>query len=280
MSEHPDAQDRLYVRGLLAEAGIEETPELVEALLALCCESRTPAPEPEGKLAALLSGAPVPLRPRRKRSRGIVLGAALIGAMAVGAGGVAAAPDFLVQAEPNPAVSFQPESSSMDRSDPGEEPADPAAPAAEAEPVPEPHPEPEPVAEAGPDPVPEPEAETGPQTQPDPDHEPAPAPELEPEPEPEAITVVPAPVAEPGSRMPPGAGADPGAGGGKGRGIVQGPPPGPGLHDDGPHADDRTQNPKGAGMPGGPGAPHGDSSRGKGWGADGAPGRGLSGRDR
>ena len=109
MNEHPDAQDKLHVRGLLAETGVEESPELMEALLALRGQARAEAPEPSGKLAALLDGTPVPLASKSKRGRGIILSAALLGAMAAGATGVAANPDFLVRADPAPAISFTPE---------------------------------------------------------------------------------------------------------------------------------------------------------------------------
>ncbi|MCQ2000346.1 hypothetical protein [Arthrobacter zhaoxinii] len=257
MSEHPDAQDRLYVRSLLAEAGVEETPELVEALLALRSESRVPVPEPEGELAALFEGAPMPLRPRRKGGRGIILGTALIGAMAVGAGGVAANPDFLVRADPTPIVSFTPEVPTaevppLERVEPAEpaEPevaADPVAPAAVTEP------EPNAVVED--------------------------SPALEPEPKPD-IVVVPAPVVEPGGSPLPGAGDR------DGNGPVPDPQPGRNRHDGGHpgHSGDRGQNSghAGAGMPDRHGSAHEDSGRGNGRGNDGAHphGRGPSGPGR
>ncbi|MDK1326059.1 hypothetical protein [Arthrobacter sp. zg-Y1143] len=107
MSEHPDDQDARYIRGLLTEAGVEESPELLAGLLSLRAQAHTAAPEPSGKLAALLDGAPVPLK--SKHRRGIILSTALIGAMAAGATGVAATQDFLVRADPAPVVSFTPE---------------------------------------------------------------------------------------------------------------------------------------------------------------------------
>lgn len=132
MNEHPDAQDRLHVRGLLAETGVEESPELMEALLALRGQARAEAPEPTGKLAALLDGTPVPLASKPKRGRGIVLSAALLAAMAAGATGVAANPDFLVRADPAPAISFTPEDApTPERATPEPEP-EPAVPEAAA----------------------------------------------------------------------------------------------------------------------------------------------------
>ncbi len=130
MNEHPDAQDKLHVRGLLAETGVEESPELMEALLALRGQARAEAPEPTGKLAALLDGTPVPLASKSKRGRGIILSAALLGAMAAGATGVAANPDFLVRADPAPAISFTPEDApTPERATPEPEP-EPAVPEA------------------------------------------------------------------------------------------------------------------------------------------------------
>ncbi|MCC9174225.1 hypothetical protein [Arthrobacter sp. zg-Y179] len=169
MNQHPEAQDRLYVRGLLAEAGVEESPELVERLFALRLQSRVPAPEPDGELAALFAGNPVPLRPRARRGRGIILGAALIGAMGVGAGGVAANPDFLVRADPRPEVTFTPEAPTLERAKPAApeapslEQATPAAPAPAAvpeaaAPAPEPTPAPEAVPVQAPAAAPDPAA--------------------------------------------------------------------------------------------------------------------------
>lgn len=138
MSGQADARDLLYVRGLLAEAGVEETPELVEALLALRSESSREAPEPTGPLGALLAGTPVPLTRKSKRSRGIILSAALLGTMAAGATGVAANPDFLIRADPVPSVSFTPEDlPTAERTD-APVPVDAAAPddAAAAVPLP------------------------------------------------------------------------------------------------------------------------------------------------
>lgn len=170
MNEHPDAQDRLQVRGLLAETGIDESPELLAGLLALRAEGRGSAPEPTGKLAALLDGTPVPLK--SKRRRGIILSTALVGAMAAGATGVAANPDFLVRADPTPAVSFMPEDApTLERSTaeavapeetaaPAVQAPDAAAPAgpevpAPAVPVPQ-DPAPAPAAPAAPLPAPAP----------------------------------------------------------------------------------------------------------------------------
>lgn len=180
MSEHLDEQDRLYVRGLLAESGVGETPELVEELLALRSESRAPAAEPVGELAALLAGTPVPLRPRAQRGRGIILGAALIGAMAVGAGGVAANPDFLVRADPSPEVTFTPEAPTLDRAEPAapEKTAELAVPAAVTAPEPAPIVEavPVPAPEPAPAPAPAPAAVPDPAAAPDDQHEARPGP--------------------------------------------------------------------------------------------------------
>ena len=136
MNEHPDAQDKLHVRGLLAETGVAESPELMEALLALRGQARAEAPEPSGRLAALLDGTPVPLASKSKRGRGIILSAALLGAMAAGATGVAANPDFLVRADPAPAISFTPEDApTLERvtPEPTPEPAVPEAAAGTAD---------------------------------------------------------------------------------------------------------------------------------------------------
>ncbi|MCC3301103.1 hypothetical protein [Arthrobacter sp. zg-Y895] len=250
MNEHPEAQDTLHVRGLLAEAGVEESPELVEQLLALRMQSRVPAPEPDGELAALFAGNPVPLRPRARRGRGMILGAALIGAMAVGAGGVAANPDFLIRADPTPEVTFTPETPTLER-------AEPAAPEAVTDPLPPaavPAPEPAPIVEAVPVPVP------------------VPAPEPEPAPTP---AIVPAPGVEPGNPPLPGIGG--------GKAIVPDPPRGDDLHGN-PNAAGRGQDSKRAGADpaGDRGSSRQDSGPGNGRGNGGANshGSGQSGRDR
>ncbi|MCC9205524.1 hypothetical protein [Arthrobacter sp. zg-Y769] len=264
MSEHLDEQDRLYVRGLLAESGVEETPELVEELLALRSESRAPAPEPVGELAALLAGTPVPLRPRARGGRGIILGAALIGAMAVGAGGVAAYPDFLVRADPAPEVTFTPEAPTLDRAEPAgpKETAEPVLPAAVTAP------EPAPVVEAVPVPAPAPE--------------PAPAPTPAP-------AVVPAPPAVPDNQHEarPGPGDDgtrrdhAGPGGQTGFGPHTGYVPNENRRSDGLVRD--TMGPgAGAAAYGGQVSSRDSNGRGTGWGTGGGNslGRDPSGRDR
>ncbi|MCQ1986431.1 hypothetical protein [Arthrobacter sp. zg-Y844] len=248
MNEHPEAQDTLHVRGLLAESGVAESPDLVEQLLALRMQSRVPAPEPDGELAALFAGTPVPLRPRRGRGRGVILGAALIGAMAVGAGGVAANPDFLIRADPTPEVTFTPEAPTLER-------AEPAAPEAVTDPLAPadvPAPEPAPVVEAVP----------------------VPAPVPEPEPEPEQA-IVPAPGMDPGNPPLPGVGG--------GKAVVPDPPRGDDLHGN-PNAAGRGQDSKRAGADpaGDRGASRQDSGpeNGRGKGASNSHGHGQSGRGR
>ncbi|MCQ1956210.1 hypothetical protein NNX39_06780 [Arthrobacter sp. zg-Y826] len=260
MNEHPETQDKLYVRGLLSEAGVEESPDLVEQLLALRMQSRVPAPEPDGELAALFAGNPVPLRPRVRRGRGIILGAALIGAMGVGAGGVAANPDFLIRADPRPEVTFTPEAPTLQRSEP-------AAPEAVPDPLPAaavPAAEPAPTAAAVP--------------------VPAPVPEPEPEPEPEqapASAILPAPGVKPGNPPVPVIGG--------GQGIVRDPPRGDDLHE-GANAGGRAANGAGANLAGDRESSRQDSrqdsdagsdkDKGRGNGGAGSPGRGSRHRDR
>ena len=258
MSEHPDAQDKLYIRGLLAEADIEETPELVEQLHALRRQSRVPAPEPVGELAALFAGNPVPLRTRSPRGRGIILGAALIGAMAVGAGGVAANPDFLVRADPTPEVTFAPDAPTLERAGPAspETATEPVAPAAV------PVPGPAPIGEVVPAPAPAPEG----------------APEPEPEPE-------PAPDPEPAIAPAPGEDQDspplPDSGSGNRNGADQ--PRGHGRHG-GSNAGGRGQDSAhtGADVPGDRGSSRQDFGRGNGGvhGGTNSHGRGPSHQDR
>ena len=260
MSEHPDAQDKLYIRGLLAEAGVAETPELVEHLHALRRQSRAPAPEPDGELAALFAGNPVPLRPRTQPGRGIILGAALIGAMAVGAGGVAANPNFLIRVDPSPEVTFTPEAPTLER-------AKPAASATAAEPVVPaavPAPGPAPIGEAVPAPAPVPAPERAPARAP----EPAPAP-----------AIAPAPGVEQGNPPLPGAGS--------GNGIGLDPPRGNDQHggsNAGGRGQDNTRD--GADMSGDRGSSRQGNGQGNGRGNEGghggtnSHGRGSSHQDR
>ncbi|MCC3296121.1 hypothetical protein LJ756_15985 [Arthrobacter sp. zg-Y411] len=203
------ADDELYVRGLLAEAGIEESPELVAALLALRRESHGKAPETTGELGGLLAGTPVPLARKSKRTRGIILSAALVGAMAAGATGVAANPDFLIRADPLPSVTFTPQDVPTVEKTAQEPEAESAAEVqVPAAPLPEqtvpPVAEDAPAAEAPEDGAPES----------------LPAPAAEPQPVP-APAPAPAPVpAWPGT---PGTGSKPGNGSGAGKAVVPGP---------------------------------------------------------
>lgn len=213
MSEHPDEGNTLQLRSLLAETGVEESPELLAALLALRAQANTAAPEPSGKLAELLAGTPVPLK--SKRRRGIILGTALIGAMAAGATGVAATQDFLVRADPAPVVSFTPEPAPTLERSPATAPDESLAPAEAAPPSPE-------II--------------------DPAQVPAPA---------EPAPVVPAPAVPPAAEQAPEPRFEPGwgyPGGGKDHGHPDGPPtgyvPGPDRHNDGGVRD--TMGPGGA----------------------------------
>ncbi|MCC3274219.1 hypothetical protein MUK71_00930 [Arthrobacter zhangbolii] len=193
------ADDKLYVRGLLAEAGIEESPELVAALLALRSESHGKAPETTGELGGLLAGTPVPLARKSKRTRGIILSAALVGAMAAGATGVAANPDFLIRADPLPSVTFTPQDvPTVEKA--AQEPEAESAAEAQVPAAPLPEPTVPPVAEDAPA-AEAPEEEVT---------APVPAPAAAPEP-------APAPVPAPGR---PGA---PGTGPGNGKVAVPGP---------------------------------------------------------
>lgn len=215
MGGQADAQDELYVRGLLTEAGVEESPELVAALLALRSQAHTAAPEPAGKLGGLLAGTPVPLVRKSKRTRGIILSAALVGAMAAGAGGVAANPDFLIRADPRPSVTFTPEDVPTVEKAPLESETDAAAE------VPAPAALPEP-SEAG-----EPSAQPVPADEPAADRE-APdagAPESVPAP---AVVPKPVPAPAPGRPGTPGTGSGTGTGSGSGAGSGPGKGVGPG----------------------------------------------------
>ena len=87
-STSSNPSDAEAIRRLLAESGIEETPELSDALTHLRAEARRPAPVPSPELAAFLTPGVTPLR--KSRRRGYLLGGAIIAAMAAGTTGVAA----------------------------------------------------------------------------------------------------------------------------------------------------------------------------------------------
>lgn len=87
----PGTNDDLAdVRRLLAECGIEESPELLSTLLRLREIGRGTPPDPSPELAEQFGAQVLPLNPRPPRRRGFLLSAALIGAMAAGTSGVAA----------------------------------------------------------------------------------------------------------------------------------------------------------------------------------------------
>lgn len=87
-STSSNPSDAEAIRRLLAESGIEETPELSDALTHLRAEARRPAPVPSPELAAFFTPGVTPLR--KSRRRGYLLGGAIIAAMAAGTTGVAA----------------------------------------------------------------------------------------------------------------------------------------------------------------------------------------------
>ena len=94
LPESENELDDLAVRRLLSQSEVEESPELLEGLRRLRSFRAAPAPEPSGRLAALLQGSVTPL-PKSSRRRGIALSFALAGAMAAGASGVAASDEVL-----------------------------------------------------------------------------------------------------------------------------------------------------------------------------------------
>jgi len=88
-STSSNPNDAEAIRRLLAESGVEETPEISDALTGLRSEARRPAPEPSPELEAFFTPGVTPIR-RISRRRGYMLGGAIIAAMAAGTTGVAA----------------------------------------------------------------------------------------------------------------------------------------------------------------------------------------------
>ncbi|MER2133785.1 MAG: hypothetical protein ABS910_03810 [Arthrobacter sp.] len=89
-SKSSELGDAEAIRRLLAESGVEETPEISGTLVDLRAEARTPPPAPNAELEALFTAGVTPLR-KPSRRRGYLLGGAIIAAMAAGTTGVAAA---------------------------------------------------------------------------------------------------------------------------------------------------------------------------------------------
>ena len=65
MNESPETNDDRRIRGLLAESGTGETPELLEGLRLLRSFRAIPPPEPTGELAGLLTTPPAGPHPTR-----------------------------------------------------------------------------------------------------------------------------------------------------------------------------------------------------------------------
>lgn len=99
MNESPETDDDRSIRGLLAESGTRESPELLEGLRVLRSFRALPPPEPTGELAALLAKPAAQPRQRSQRHRGLILSFALAGAMAAGTTGVAANNDLRLATE-------------------------------------------------------------------------------------------------------------------------------------------------------------------------------------
>lgn len=258
MSRPPEAQDRLYVRGLLAESEVDESPELVAALLSLRSTGQAAAPDPTGKLADLLAGTPVPLARKPRRGRGMVLGVALIGAMAAGAGGVAANSDFLVRADPEPVISFTPDDA------PAVDHVEPQVPSVSADPA-----GPEPAGD-GADAADSPGTAAGATMEESPVAGPAG----------DSAASLPDSAAIPGAAGGSGPGAagtpdrgQPGPGHGRGPAVV--PPAGSGLRPGAPGQDGGTGwdgGPGSGAVPGGPGRNDGGNDGGNKDGGNGRPG--------
>ncbi|MBP3035845.1 hypothetical protein J2M53_06190 [Arthrobacter sp. zg-ZUI100] len=121
LPESENEADDLAVRRLLSQSEVEESPELLEGLRRLRSFRAAPAPEPSGRLAALLQGSVTPA-PKSSRGRGIVLSFAVAGAMAAGVSGVAASDEVLRTCESIIDAFDQDQEAPVPESPAGEEP--------------------------------------------------------------------------------------------------------------------------------------------------------------
>ena len=97
MSVSPIGREEGDIQAILQDSGFEEDADLRRSLEELRTFALDGAPQPRSDLQALLTPGVTRLdlrRRNRKRRMGIVLGAAVVGAMGLGAGAVAASEDF------------------------------------------------------------------------------------------------------------------------------------------------------------------------------------------
>lgn len=97
MSVSPIGREEGDIHAILQDSGFEEDTDLRRSLEDLRAFALDGPPEPRADLQALLTPGVTRLdlrRRNRKRRMGVVLGAAVVGAMGLGAGAVAASEDF------------------------------------------------------------------------------------------------------------------------------------------------------------------------------------------
>lgn len=97
MSVSPIGREEGDIQAILQDSGFEEDTDLRRSLEDLRAFALDGPPEPRADLQALLTPGVTRLdlrRRNRKRRMGVVLGAAVVGAMGLGAGAVAASEDF------------------------------------------------------------------------------------------------------------------------------------------------------------------------------------------
>lgn len=97
MSVSPIGREEGDIQAILQDSGFEEDADLRRSLEELRTFALDGAPQPRSDLQALLTPGVTRLdlrRRNRKRRMGVVLGAAVVGAMGLGAGAVAASEDF------------------------------------------------------------------------------------------------------------------------------------------------------------------------------------------
>lgn len=97
MSVSPIGREEGDIQAILQDSGFEEDTDLRRSLEDLRAFALGGPPEPRADLQALLTPGVTRLdlrRRNRKRRMGVVLGAAMVGAMGLGAGAVAASEDF------------------------------------------------------------------------------------------------------------------------------------------------------------------------------------------
>jgi hypothetical protein len=97
MSVSPVGREEGDIQAILQDSGFEEDADLRRSLEELRAFALDGVPQPRSDLQALLTPGVTRLdlrRRNRKRRMGVVLGAAVVGAMGLGAGAVAASEDF------------------------------------------------------------------------------------------------------------------------------------------------------------------------------------------